>query len=74
MLDDLCDGLLSSSAAPELRVRELVLDLPVELALGQLDGGSVLAADVPRWRWRTDFDQRVSRLRVRIGEQPAVAP
>jgi hypothetical protein len=74
MLDDLCDGLLASSPAPALRVRELVLDLPVEVALEEGVAGSVLAADVPRWRWRTDFDQRVSRLRVRIGEQPAVAP
>jgi len=49
----------------EVRVRGLLLDLPVEVALGDgsgRDGAGELLADLPSWRWRTLFDHPLSRL------------
>jgi len=51
---------------PGLRVTRLDYDVPVEVALGRLDGGLVLIADLPRWRWRSDFDREPGRLALRL--------
>jgi hypothetical protein len=48
-----------------IRVTDLALDLPLEVALGVLpDGAPVILAGPPRWRWTTDFDNRPGRVRV----------
>ena len=54
------------AAAPELadrlRVSKAQFDLPVEVYVT----GDTLLVNVPRWRWRTDFDEQPSQLRVAL--------
>ncbi len=50
--------------APWLRVTQLTLDLPLEIALHQRPGEPELLANPLRWRWRTPFDETPSRLRI----------
>jgi hypothetical protein len=54
-----------------LTVRDLTLDVPVEVALTEVDGEPALLANAARWRWTTVFDQQPSRLRIRYVSAPA---
>ena len=75
----------ATQPAPEIaewiRVTELSVDLPIEMAMhrvevkGKGDGEGELEflADVPRWRWRTPFDETPSRLRITWVECPPEA-
>jgi hypothetical protein len=61
-LVELLESLVPERAvASGIRVRDVKLDLPLELQLA--DGGELLG-NVRRWRWPTDFDERPGRLRV----------
>lgn len=52
----------------QVRARQVELTLPVEVWLRDIAGEATFIADVPVWRWRTDFDQRPSRLRITYEE------
>jgi hypothetical protein len=62
-LTDVLAGVLPAAApgAP-VRITSLVVDLPLEVMLARGDGAPELLANLPRWRWTTDFDARPGRL------------
>ena len=70
MIRELSDMLvdLAESMLPEgegiVRVESATIDLPLEMRLAKVDGVYRLHADVPRWRWSTDFDTRPGRIRL----------
>ena len=67
-LAELVDGLaVPSEAAADFRIRSVGLDLPIEIGVGP-EANPILLADLPGWRWPTDFDVPPARLRVRLGE------
>jgi hypothetical protein len=45
-----------------LSVSRVALDLPLEVALSGPAEEPELLANLPRWRWPTDFDSRPGRL------------
>ena len=49
---------------PQIRTSQVELTLPIEVWLRDMAGETTFIADLPVWRWRTDFDQRPSRLRI----------
>jgi hypothetical protein len=59
---------IAESMLPEgegiVRVESAVIELPLEVRLAKVDGTYLLQADVPRWRWSTDFDSRPGRIRL----------
>ena len=58
---------LEQIPADLFRVTMLSVDVPVEAALVR-DGDDILfIADVPRWRWRSEFDRQPGRLTLHIG-------
>ena len=56
------------TTALQVRACRVELTLPVEVWLRDIDGESTFIADLPVWRWRTDFDQRPSQLRITYEE------
>lgn len=52
-----------------VRARQVDLDLPIETRLIEEKGELTFIADLPVWRWRTDFDQPPSRLRISYEER-----
>jgi hypothetical protein len=65
MLSDVFDALLAGQGAPgRVTARSLELKLPVEVSLREAGGEQAFIADVPVWRWRTDFDVEPGRLHV----------
>jgi hypothetical protein len=52
-----------------VRARQVDLDLPIETQLIDEKGELTFIADLPLWRWRTDFDQPTSRLRISYEER-----
>ena len=62
---------LGSAFGPSMRVTGLRVDVPIEVALGLEDGELLFIADLPRWRWRSDFDREPGRLALSL---EAVAP
>lgn len=69
MLVEVVSGLQPEGAAPLVRVTSVYLDLPVEVGLRSTAGTLELLAELPRWRWRTDFDGEAGRLKVRWAEE-----
>ena len=55
---------VTSSAESGLRVSSFMMNLPMEIALLGNRDRVELYADVPRWRWATDFDAPISRLKI----------
>ena len=72
MIVDLVSGVVPDDAAQwPVRVTGLSLDLPMEVVFRRTGPGEhdvALLADVPRWRWRTEFDLPLGRLRLRCGD------
>jgi hypothetical protein len=70
LADMLVDMVMSVSPAggSGFRVTSVHLDLPVEVRLRQVGDQLEIFADLPRWRWSTDFDDRRSRLNFSCGE------
>ncbi|HWB40823.1 MAG TPA: hypothetical protein VG500_06175 [Gemmatimonadales bacterium] len=64
-------GGLDSAPRPGLRVTQLGIDVPIEVALELEHGKLIFIADLPRWRWRSDFDREPGRLALSL---EAVAP
>ena len=52
----------------QVRARQIELTLPIEVRLRDIEGEYTFIADLPLWRWRTDFDQRPSRLQITYEE------
>jgi len=52
----------------QLRARSVEMTLPIEVRLEEVAGEMTFIADLPLWRWRTDFDQTPSRLRITLEE------
>jgi hypothetical protein len=74
--DTLLDLLAGATPSPELsawiRVTSLSLDLPVEIQIQRSPGHHgdwEVVADVPRWRWQTDFDPPRGRLQITWKEE-----
>jgi len=57
----------ADDAAVGLGVRAVGLDLPFDQRLAGTPEEPELLADLPRWRWRTYFDDEPSRLTLSIG-------
>lgn len=65
MLGDVVAGTLDALAgAPGIRLREVAVVLPVELAYSRGPGETRLLGDVPRTVTRTPFDLEPGRLRI----------
>jgi hypothetical protein len=67
---------LTDVLAPDqdlLRLTGILLDLPMEMAMRESNAGLEFVADVPRWRWRTFFDQQPGRMRVELSAMTAAA-
>jgi hypothetical protein len=56
-------GIASCPHSGGLKVSGFMMDLPMEITVPTRQSEVVLA-DVPRWRWATDFDAPISRLRI----------
>jgi len=70
MIAEIGSGLLGANAqGTRIRVRSIVLDLPIEVRFDMVPGGLDVFADVPVWRWRTDFDHPLSRLALTLAEE-----
>jgi hypothetical protein len=69
MLADVAGSLLSLSAGQSIvRATSVELKLPVDVKLNFSKQGLVFCADVPAWRWRTDFDPPLGQLRFTLEE------
>ena len=65
MLSDVFEAMLVGRGAPaHVTTRSLELKLPIEVSLRHIGGEQAFIADVPVWRWRTDFDQEPGRLHI----------
>jgi hypothetical protein len=65
MLTDVFDGFTAARTDyARLRARSVEMTLPVEVRLEDVAGEMTFIADLPVWRWRTDFDPLPSRLRI----------
>jgi hypothetical protein len=69
-LTDLLSGVAETPARGAIRVTRVCFDLPLEVHMTRGDDGPVLLANVPRWRWTTDFDSRPGRLYATYDLEP----
>jgi len=69
MLSEVFDALLATGGeVTYVRASELDLNLPIEVRFRMRGEDAEFFADVPVWRWRTDFDRPLGRLHVRWEE------
>jgi hypothetical protein len=69
MLTDVAGSLLSLNAEQALvRTTSVELTLPIDVKLSRSKEGLIFCADVPAWRWRTDFDPPFGQLRLKLEE------
>jgi hypothetical protein len=69
MLAELAGSLLGLSADQNLvRATSVELTLPVNVKVTVSEEGLIFCADVPSWRWRTDWDPPFGRLRFTLEE------
>ena len=59
---------VSPDAASGVRVASVRLDLPIEVEIRSSGDGLAFLADVPRWRWATDFDPQRGRVKLDCGQ------
>jgi hypothetical protein len=71
MLLELAEALLPE-AGGIVAVRSAQLDLPMEIRFRKSDKQIELLADVPRWRWRTEFDTQPGRLEIELHREVAL--
>jgi hypothetical protein len=67
-LVDVIDSMALQPAGSPLRVTRVDFDLPLEIELRGTARAPLFCADLPRWRWTTDFDVRPSRMRFSVAE------
>jgi hypothetical protein len=69
MLTELAGSLLSLGADQSVvRATRVELTLPVEVKVARSRDELVFCADVPAWRWRTDWDPSFGQLRLTLEE------
>jgi hypothetical protein len=67
MLNDVAGSLLSLGAEQGMvRATSVELTLPIDVRLGRSHEGLIFCADVPAWRWRTDWDPPFGQLRLTL--------
>jgi hypothetical protein len=71
MLIDVAGSLLGVSGRQQtVRAIEVELRLPIEVKVRGTHDALVFCADVPAWRWRTDWDPPFGELRFTLEEAP----
>jgi hypothetical protein len=69
MLTEVAGSLLSLSAGQNLvRATSLELTLPIDVRVRRSNQDLIFCADVPAWRWRTDWDPPFGQLRLTLEE------
>lgn len=69
MLTEVAGSLLSLSAGQDLvRATSVELTLPIDVRIRRFDRDLIFCADVPAWRWRTDWDPPFGQLRLTLEE------
>jgi hypothetical protein len=69
MLTEVAGSLLDLSAGQTIvRATSVELTLPVDVKVNDSKDGPILCADVPAWRWRTDWDPPFGQLRLTLEE------
>ena len=67
MLNDVAGSLLSLGAEQGMvRATSVELTLPIDVRLGLANEGLIFCADVPAWRWRTDWDPPFGQLQFTL--------
>ena len=68
-LSEIVDGLAPVTAeGVAIRIRTVAIDLPIEIDTVGSGDRAIVRADLPRWRWTTDFDVEPGRLQVKLVE------
>lgn len=69
MLTDVVGSLLDLGADQNVvRATSVELTLPIDVKVARSKEGLVFCADVPAWRWRTDWDPPFGQLRLTLEE------
>lgn len=69
MLTEVAGCLLPLNAGQNVvHATSVELTLPIDVKLTRSKQELVLCADVPAWRWRTDFDPPCGRLQLTLEE------
>jgi hypothetical protein len=69
MLMEVAGSLLGVAGSQTLvRATSVELILPVNVKVDRTDEGLTFYADVPSWRWRTDWDPPFGQLRFTLEE------
>jgi hypothetical protein len=69
MLTEVAGALLEIGSHQQIaRATDMELRLPIEVKLRRRSGDPLFCADVPAWRWRTDWDLPIGELRLRLEE------
>ena len=55
----------AGNEAEQMHVIGVYFDLPLEVAIRRKGEETDFLGDLPNWRWRTDFDLPLGRMRVR---------
>jgi hypothetical protein len=67
MLVDVIEA-VSPEPASMVRVTSVTMDIPIAVEVRQTSAGLVFLADMPQWRWPTDFDPKRGRLKFECRE------
>lgn len=75
MLTDIGGSLLELTAAEQqiVRATSIEMTLPIDVKLRRSQNTLVFCADVPSWRWQTDWDPPFGQLRFTLEEAPQEA-
>jgi len=69
MLTDVAGSLLDLGSDQQVvRATSVELALPIDVRVSRTTEGIVFCADVPAWRWRTDWDPPFGQLRLTLEE------
>jgi hypothetical protein len=70
MLIEVAGSLLGMTGGQSLvRATSVELTLPVNVKVSRSQQGLTFCADVPCWRWRTDWDPPFAQLRLTLEEK-----
>lgn len=71
MLSDVFDVMPTTRAdSLGVRAKEVSISAPIEVELVEAGSELLFIADLPLWRWRTEFDQIPGRLQITWAEAP----
>lgn len=69
MLTEVAGSLLNLSADQNLvRATSVELTLPIDVRIRRSNNELIFCADVPAWRWRTDWDPPFGQIRLTMEE------